>query len=914
MKKSYSILLCLFMVSTAMWADEAAVDSISEIVSLGYWETAKSDVNASIVTISAETLTDATTCDLGDMLQGKMAGVRVVRSSGQPGSSAEISVRGINSNSGAAMPVYVVDGIVGGTFNPNDIETVSVLKDAGSAALYGGAVGGVFVITTKSGAYGSKPRVTIRSRVGTAMPQFGNFVPMKSEELYNYHKSLYSESEFNDKYPALSELADYNWRNEVYRNSLIQNHYVSVAGGGKRVGYYCSLDYYGEDGTMQSTGMQKFAGHAALKIDVCKWLDMHIKTDFVSSKTNRPYSGRMISDAFYKLPWDCPYAYDADGNVTNQYVRIGSGTRPDNGGKWWSSQTNSLHSAQYNYDRLEEFSFAASLQLNFHITDWLHFTSTNSYDFGSSLFSSYIDPRTYDTNFKDGYLGKQPGEGSNFITTNILRAAYTWGDHSVSGLIGGEYGLWKSEYFTADGIRMLDGMDALNVVTPLSVGGFATKGLSYGVFAQVGYDYAKRYFINAAYRCGASSLYAPGSLQGHFPSVSAAWLISNEAFMQEQNIVSFLKLRANYIFTSNNRASDDLPDYTSSHFTDPGMAVVIPPSIFSGREHSNTYTVGIDLAFINRIDMSIDLYQTDYNELENVYVYIVPYYGGHYSKIEYKMRRRGIDYRLDAQVLNMNDLRWNVGFNIAFNQLMLTELPDYGFSFSYTTSSLKVGEDPYTWYMKEWAGVNPANGDPLWYRVDADGNYILNAAGNKTVTSNYNAALPHAVGKVTPLFFGGLNTQLSWKGLALSINTNFTYGNKVYNYVRYSMDADGAYLGYNQLSMDNNRLGWSRWTQPGDIATHPKAVLGGNQDASQFSSRYLEDGSFFRLKNITLSYDFCATLIPQKYMSKCRIFVSADNVATATRFSGVNPDVSSGEYRETYPLARNIVGGIEIAF
>ena len=325
MKRLHAVVFCLALTMAAFAEDT---------ISLGYTAIEKSELISSVVTVSADALTDVISCDLGDMLQGKMAGVRVVRSSGQPGSSAEMIIRGINLNSGAATPVYVVDGVVGGTFNPNDIETVSVLKDAGSAALYGGAAGGVFVITTKSGAYDSKPHVTIRSRVGAAMPQFGNFVPMQSEELYRFHQSLYTPTDFDARYPALSELADYNWQNEVFRNSLIQNHYVSVAGGGKRVGYYCSLDYYGEDGTMQSTGMQKFAGHAALKIDVCKWLDMHIKTDFASSKTNRPYSGRMISDAFYKLPWDCPYAYDADGNVTNQYVYIENGTRPDNGGKW----------------------------------------------------------------------------------------------------------------------------------------------------------------------------------------------------------------------------------------------------------------------------------------------------------------------------------------------------------------------------------------------------------------------------------------------------------------------------------------------------------------------------------------------------------------------------------------------------
>ena len=922
MKRFYAVFVCMALIASTH------ANEIKDTISLGYTAIEKSELISSVVTVSADALTDVTSCDLGDLLQGKLAGVQVVRSSGQPGSSAEISVRGLNSLDGAAKPLYVVDGIVGGTFNPNDIETISVLKDAGSAALYGGAAGGVIVITTKSGTYGSKPHVTIRSRVGASLPQFGNFVPMKSEELYNYHKSLFSESAFDARYPALSEMADYNWQNEFFRNSLIQNHYVSVAGGGKRVGYYCSLDYYGENGTMQSTGMQKLAGHAALKINACKWLDMNIKIDFASSKTNQPYSWMMLNDAFYKLPWDCPYEYNPDGSVSDRYLRIDHGTRSDNGSKWWSQETwNALHSAQYNYDRNNNTSSDLSLQLNFHITDWLYFTSTNNCGITTSKSEFFIDPRTYDTEYKDGYQSLGFQRGWSLITTNILRAAYTWGDHSVSGMIGGEYSQWESKYRSEDNYGILTGITGINTIIPYGDGWIRTPGKRFGVFAQVGYDYAKRYFINAAYRCEASSNYGPGNRFGHFPSVSAAWLVSNETFMQGQNVVSFLKLRANYGITGNNSVSAYQLGYSLSSLYDPGTSVAYPTRISSnlGWEHANTVTAGIDLAFINRIDMSIDLYQTDNNNLSISWPTAPS--TGFYSRMVNagKMRNRGIEYRLDAQVLNMDDLRWNVGFNIAFNQNTVTELPDDGHILNTArsvTQEIKEGQDPFTWYLREWAGVDPNNGDPLWYIVDAKGSYVLDAAGNKTTTNNYNATSPHAVGKATPLFFGGLNTQISWKGLALSINTNFTYGNKVYNYTRHAMDADGSYVGYNQLSMENNRLGWSRWTQPGDISTHPKAVLGGNQNANQISSRYLEDGSYFRLKNITLSYDFCATLIQKKYISKCRVFVSADNVATATRFSGVNPEanlssagnVLPGMYVETYPLARTIVGGIELVF
>ena len=471
-------------------------------------------------------------------------------------------------------------------------------------------------------------------------------------------------------------------------------------------------------------------------------------------------------------------------------------------------------------------------------------------------------------------------------------------------------------------------LDALNATVPQEVSGYVVPGASWAAFIQAGYDYGKRYFINATFRAEASSIFAPKNRVGYFPSVAASWLISNEAFMKEQKVVSFLKLRASYGITGNN----NIPPYSylatySLGASYNNVTSAVPTRMSNPQLHwetANMAAVGVDLTFIDRIDMSLDLYNTDNTGLL-LNVPVEPSSGFQYvTKNAGTVRNQGIEYRLDAQVLKMKDLRWDIGFNIGFNKNRVVNIPDHiPFTQGINSSQqVKEGQDVYTWYLREWAGVDPANGDPLWYVVDGDGNYVLDGDGNKTTTNNYSATNPLAVGKATPLFQGGLNTQISWKGLSLSINTCFTYGNKVYNYTRQSLDADGAYAGFNQYSLQNNKFGWTRWEFPGDEATHPKAVLYGNQDSNSPSSRYLEDGSFFRLKNITLSYDFCATLIPKKYMSKLRVFVSADNIATASKFSGMDPEVSistsggstAGMYIDQYPVARNIVGGIEIEF
>ena len=905
---------------------ESDAQQLQEVVSLGYSAVKKAELSSAVVTVSADALTDVTTNDVGTMLQGKVAGVQVSSSTGSPGAAAEIRIRGTGSITAASDPVYVVDGVMGGQFNPNDVETISVLKDAGATGIYGAAAaGGVIVVTTKSGKRNEKTRVNVRATVGSTQPLFGNFKLMESEELFFYQKSYYDYEDFKKQRPL--ELLDrnYNWQNEFFKNGLTQDYYVSVAGGTQKLGYYASFDYYKQDGTFINTGYENYSGRVNLNAELFKWLDMKVSAYFDKSKSESEASWRMMDDAYNKLPWDNPY--DAEGKP----VYIDSNKkRPDDGSKWYSSYGwNMLHNALYDYSRGSGLSMGTDLQLNFHITDWLTLQSSNRFSHSNSKWKVYGDPRTFDPDNLTGYLEESHSLSNSFGTTNILKAQYQWGAHSVNGMVGYEYGIWKSEYTTAAGIGMPSGVDALNATaTPKAVSGYEVPGASWAAFIQAGYDYSKRYFINATFRAEASSIFAPGKRVGYFPSVAASWLISNEAFMKDQKVVSFLKLRASYGITGNN----NIPPYQylatyalSSSYNN--VTTAVPVRLSNPQLHwetANMAAIGVDLTFIDRIDMSIDLYNTDNTGLLlNVPVAAST---GFFEVLKNAgtVRNQGIEYRLDATVLKMKDVRWDIGFNIGFNKNRVIDIPDHiPFTQGLNSSQqVKEGQDIYTWYLKEWAGVDPANGDPLWYVVDANGDYVLDAAGNKTTTNDYSATNPHAVGKATPLFQGGLNTQLSWKGLALSINSNFTYGNLVYNYNRETLDSDGAYSECNQYSMENNKFGWSRWQKPGDVATHPKAEHFGNKDANKTSSRYLEDGSFFRLKNITLSYDFCATLIPKKYMSKLRVFVSADNIATATKFSGMDPEVSistsggstAGMYADHYPVARNICGGIEIEF
>lgn len=903
---------------------------MQEVVSLGYSSVKKAELSSAVVTVSADQLTDVTTSDVGNMLQGKVAGVQVTNAGGQPGDAAQIRVRGTGSITASSDPVYVVDGVMGASFNPQDVETISVLKDAGATGIYGAAAaGGVIVVTTKQGKKNDKLSVDIKATAGAKQALYSNYKMMNSAELYNFHKSLYSKTVFNSQYPKSLLEQDYNWQDEFFRTGVVQDYYVSVKGGSEKIGYYAGLSYYGEEGTLKCTGMQKVSGQFSMNADLTKWLDMSVRASFSKSSVDYAPSWTMLDDAFNKMPWDNPYELDADGNSTGKYLYVNGDTRSDNGGKWWSqSKWNALNTTQYNYAKSNNFDFNGTLVFNIHFTDWLHFTTTNTFSTGYYKSTEYRDPRAFDSEYANGYLSNSIGLSKSFGTINILKANGQWGQHSLSGMLGYEYSTWKSEYTNAAGTGMPNGVDALNSCTPYSVGGYEIPGASWATFIQAQYDYGKRYFLTATFRAEASSIFAPKNRVGYFPSVAASWLISNEEFMKSQDVVSFLKLRASYGITGNNNipAYKYLATYALNSLYQNKVSAT--PSRLANPllhwETANMAAVGIDLTFIDRIDMSIDLYNTDNTGLL-LNVPVAPSTGFfEVTQNAGSVRNQGIEYRLDANVLNIDKWNWNIGFNIGFNRNRVTNTPNGPFlqTASSVSQQVKEGQDIYSWYMKEWAGVNPENGDPLWYVVDANEQYVLDENGNKTTTNDYNATNAHVVGKATPLFSGGLNTQLSWNGIFLSVNTNFTYGNKIYNFTRMSTDADGAYVGYNQMSIENSVQGWSRWEKKGDVATHPKSQLNGNHNSNAISSRYLEDGSYFRIKNLTVGYDFPTKLIKKAYMTRCRIYFSADNLFTATKFSGMDPEITlttstnnlAGMYSQTYPVGRTFQGGVEISF
>ena len=887
-------------------------EQLEEVVVLGYTSQKKNELSSSVVSLSAEKLKDVTSPDLGNMLQGKAAGVLVTNASGQPGDGAKIRIRGTGSITANSGPLYVVDGVAGGSFNPNDVETLTVLKDASATALYGAAAsGGVIVVTTKS-AKTDKATVTVKGTAGIKKALTGRFSPMNSQELYDLQKQIYSKTLFGIQRPKTLLNQDFDWMDAAFNLGVVQDYYVSAAGKAGRVNYFASASHYDEAGTLINTNHKRSSARVNLSAPLGKNVNMALRVNYDRAKSQYTSSYVTLECAYRALPWDDPYVYDAEGNRTNEILHIGSAERGD-GRKdqtWYShDKYNFLHNEVYNYNISESEDIMADLVLNWNITDWLMFSTTNRFNSSNWFNEAYYDPRTTLPSIPNGQIENSYGSGWGFGTTNLLKANKDFGDHSVNGVIGIEYGEGFSRSFNASATDMPNGQASLSNGIAQAVGGYNYASRSWAWLAQAQYSYKGRYIVSASVRYDETSRFAPKARGGYFPGASAAWLINKEPWMENQSTVSLLKLRAGFGKTGNDAIENflwqDIYSLSSQYQNITAAILERQQNPNLGWEEAYMTSIGVDLELLNRINVTLDLYNIDNKNLL-LAVPLAPSTGFfEFMDNVGTVNNKGIELAVDADIIDRGDWYWNFGFNIGLNKNKVVYLPNG--EFRQGNQIVREGQDIFTWNMPIWAGVDPETGSPTWEKVLED--------GTKEITTTYAEATFQNAGTSSPKFQGGLNTMLSWKGITLSATGNFIYGNMIYNSARVSMDSDGAYTDYNMMSIDNG-LGWSRWQQKGDIATHPKPKMNGNNDAHMLSTRYLENGSYFRLKNVTLSYDFPQAWMKKAKMQGLKVYVSGDNLVTFSKFSGMDPEIDTedGTYDTNYPVPMTVVGGIQITF
>ena len=894
---------------------ESDINKLDEVVMVGYSSLKKTELSSAVTTVQGDKLRDVTTPDLGSMLQGKVAGVQVTNSSGAPGSTATIRIRGTGSIAASSDPLYVVDGVVGGTFNPNDVESITVLKDAGSTGIYGASgSGGVIVVTTKHAKAGQEPVVNFKAQVGLKQLLTGRFRVLDANELYDFYSSILSKASMKT-YPAELREQNFDWLKDAERLGVSQNYYASASANIKKVSFLTSLDWYDENGTQRESKYNRLSGKIEVGAELIKGVNLTARVNYTQSKS---VSGHGLG-CYYQLPWNNPY-----DERTGEYIYIDSAVRPDNGKTWYGREANnplfasSKNPNPYNTSK----SFLGDLRLSWDITDYLQISTTNRYSSDNSFYKSVTTPEAKSKTWPDGQLSQGLTWGHSFGTTNILKYYDTFnGVHSVNALLGHEYGYSSYEYMNVVTSGLKNGMQVLNGTKPENIYGTKTETASWSLFAQAQYSYKERYFFNATFRADASSVFAPKNKVGYFPAGSFAWLASNEEFMQRQDVVSFLKLRASYGLTGNSNIGSykylDIYGF-NERLQYQGVQGAYPETVANPYLHWETAVmrnVGLDISFRNFLTVNLDVYgNLNKDLLLDVPLALSSGFSRRTENVG-KIRNMGVELTLTSNNFNRKNFKWTTSLNLGHNKNTVVYLPnheDIVASSSQGNQIYREGEPLYSWYMPKWLGVDSETGAPLWEHLikDENGNVIGTEPTSKLDLTNDN----QIVGNAQPVLVGGLLNTFNVYGVEISANLQFNYGNKVFNDSRRYVDSDGAYIDYNFMSLDNG-LGWSRWTQPGDNATHPRARLGGNRLSNEVTSRYLEDGSYLRIKNITVSYPLPANVLRKMHLQSFRIFLSGDNLYTFTKFSGMDPEVGvKGLFSYNYPVSRVFSLGIDVKF
>lgn len=896
-------------------------ETLDEVVVVGYGVQKKESLTGAMSTLKENRLKDVTTPSVENMLNGKVSGVYVAPGSGQPGSNGAVQIRGRATLSGSTSPLWVIDGVIvgedPGVLNPSDIENMTILKDAASTAIYGSqGANGVIIVTTKMGK-SEKMKINASVKLGVSTMTNGKMEVMNGAELYDYYASFPNQEDikFSRWNPDLRN-SNFDWGDLASQAGFTQDYNISLSGGNEKMSSYFSLGYYGEEGTVKGYKYDRYSFRYRSNYKPFSWLT--IKPNISGSMKNTNDAQYDYTAKYTMFPWDSPY--DKDGNLV-----------PDRYSGWVdSSDLNYLNALSYgNHTTSKTYEFSGNFDFDIKITDWLTFTSVNNYRWTGSFQSTYTDPRTDSASGVQGRVEEEQTNNIQRYTNQYLTFNKMFGKHSVQALLAYEFMDTSAKVINAKGTGIVSGFEVLDATaTPEEVGGNLTEWAKQSVFAKVNYAYDNRYLAEASIRRDGASNFGDDKKYGNFFSISAGWNINREKWFKA-TWVDVLKLRASYGSVGNIPYSK-YPQYglysVSSNYN--GIPAILISQVGNKDltwEQTYTAGVGIDANFFNnRLRFVFDYY----NKYTSNILYQVPVSGltGITSRWQNvgEMRNSGVEFTIGGDIIRTKDWLWSLDLNMGYNKNKLEKLygddPNMmiigggGNDTSIAGAAekvLKVGYSTDRYYLREWAGVDPKNGAPLWYKNDGSGE----------TTSNYSEAKQVMTEATSPKLFGGFNTTLTWKNIDLNASFGFSLGGKIYNYSRQEYDSDGAYTDRNQMKLID---GWSRWEKEGDIATHPVASYGNKSNSNKASTRYLEDGDYLKLRSFSIGYNLD---LSKYYIQNMRIYFTAENVFTVTKFSGIDPEVpayydeTTGTYKaigtagaNLYPSTRKFMFGINLTF
>lgn len=888
---------------------QAKSSQLEEVIVVAYGTQKKSSVTGAISVVNSDALKTVTTPNVNAMLQGKVAGVQVLNTSGRPGEAAQIRIRGKGTLNSSVDPLWVIDGVVSGTgsqLNPNEIESISVLKDAAATALYGSrATNGVILVTTKSGRMGDH-KVDVAVKLGVSYQHLGNFKLMNSRELYDYTSSMDKLensgilSWFNEKLLHV----DTDWFDLATQTALAQNYTVSYTGGGDKVRSFVSADYYTEEGTVKGFEYNRFNIRSNNDYKISNTLTF--KTKISGSYWNDDNKQHSVYSAMTYLPWDRPY--NADGSVR-------SGKEKTDGPDGWFGRdaSNYLYNLQWNWARGKQLGVTGTFGAVWNIKDYLTFESNNNIGYRYHLTESYSDPRS------TAAEGKGEISNSNTFTTTkytnqLLRFNKVLNNvHDISAFLGYEYSDYMYESNGAVGRGIPPNTEVLDVATtPYGISGTKSAWAMQSVYFNANYTYNDKYMGQFSYRVDGSSRFGKDNRYGGFFTIGGGWSLHNEDFLKNVEFVNQLKLRASYGSIGNTPGSGDYGHLSTYSLNTQynGIPAAFPDNLaYPGLKWEKCYetNVAVDARLFDRLNISVDYYIKNTSDLL-YHVDLSPLSGylKQYQNIG-AIDNKGVEITISPEIIKTKDIQWNAQLNLGFNKSKVKEL--YGGNQQISGNKIiKEGTALDTWYLYDWAGVDIYTGQPMWY--------IHNDNGTKTLTTDYGKASRVMSGSSNPKYSGGIITDVSYKGFTLSAAFSFVSGNKIYHYAREFYDNDGAYITFNSMKLKD---GWSRWEKPGDIATHPQAIAGGNSGSNKPSSRYLEDGSYFKMNNVTLSYMLPAKFIRKVGMKYATVSLSGENLFTITNFSGTDVELAAGGGNGSadaslYPAARRFSLGVNLTF
>ena len=893
-----------------------ATQNLDEVVVVGYGTQKKGDVTTAITSVKTKDLEQRPVISAAQAIQGRAAGIQVVQPNGAPGAGLAVRIRGNTSISASNDPLYVVDGIPVqdiSSIAPNDIESMQVLKDASSAAIYGSrAANGVVLITTKQGKR-NEPKVSVNTYIGVS--EIAKKIPSLNTQQY-YELMNETKAVATATLAGLTDKTD--WYKETFRAGFTQNTQLSVSNASDNTKYYLSAGHTKEDGIIRSSFFERYNVRLNLEAKMRQWLTFETNLSYADYESNGIISGLGANRAGVVL------------SVINtpHYAPIWSEKTGEEGWYYYDFKGANLSHPVENISRradnlLKNNRFVGSGSAIVQLMKGLRYKSTLAIDRLSSKENRFTDPKL------TSYGRRNYGEAAdirknNTLLTfdNILTFDKTFSKHNLSLLGGTSFTnakmdaseMYATHFLTSD-------IKTLNAANKIGQGSI-TNAEEWSMMSYLGrlsYNYDSKYLLTANFRADGSSKLAPGKRWGYFPSVSVGWRLSRESFLSNIEWLSELKLRGGWGQTGNQAGISSyayLQRYKIArqnwwgNGANANAMITLTPNSFSNPnltwETTTQSNIGLDVAlFKNRLAFAIDAYiKNTTNLLMEVPLPATSPVPSIYRN-EGEMTNKGLEFSVDSRNLT-GELEWNTNFNISLNRNKLNKLSlqkvYYYASTSEATSEQVVRITEGQPLGKFWGliseGVDPQTGDIKYKDLNGDGRITVS---DKTY-----------IGDPNPDFTFGFTNDFSYKNFTLSVFFQGSYGNDIYNASR--IETEGMYDGKNQSTAVLNR-----WKKRGDITDIPRAVKG--TDNIKASSRWVEDGSYLRLKTLTLAYNLPTQALQQYGIRKVQPYLTAQNLWTLTNYKGFDPEVNEGLSGPTmgidwgtYPQTKSFIFGLNIEF